>query len=163
MAQRIRRNQPPTDIPSGHVIAELTSHAEASEVVAKLVASDFPPREIAIVGIDLKLVESIRGRLGYGRVALSGAIAGSWIGMLFAVLFGVGLSGSGEGGASFAPEQFISAIVIGVGLGILANVLRFSLSRAKPTYLSSSFPVAQRYQVIVPSERAAEATRLLQQ
>jgi hypothetical protein len=150
-------------IPTGHVLGEYSSHAEASEAVAKLVAADFPPREIAIVGLDLKLVERIRGRLGYGRIALSGAIAGSWIGMLFAVLFGVGLTNTSEGDANFSIEQFVSAIVVGIGLGIIANVLRFSLSSAKPSYLSSSYPVAQRYQVIVPSERAAEASRLVQQ
>lgn len=163
MAERGRNNRFAAAIPSGHVLAEVSSHAEAGEVVAKLVAGEFPPREISIIGIDLKLVERIRGRLGYGRVALSGAIAGSWIGLLFAILFGVGISGSGDSPASFAPAQFFAAIVVGVGLGILANVLRFTFSSAKPTYLSSSFPVAQRYQVIVPTERATEAVRLLQQ
>lgn len=163
MAQRGRSANPSNVVPSGHVLAEVATHAEAGALVAKLVAADFPPREISILGLDVKLVERVRGRLGYGRIALSGAIAGSWIGMLFAIIFGVGLTSSGGESVSFAADQFISAIVIGIGLGIIANIVRFSLSSSKPSYLSASFPVAQRYQVIVPNERATEASRLLQQ
>jgi hypothetical protein len=163
VAQRARSAKFSPGIPSGYVLAEVATHAEAGALVSKLVAADFPAREISILGLDVKLVERIRGRLGYGRVALSGAIAGSWLGMLFAILFGVGLSSSGGDSQSFAAEQFIAAIVIGIGLGIIANIVRFSLSSAKPSYISASFPVAQRYQVIVPNERASEASRLLQQ
>ena len=162
MAQRGRSAGFSTGIPSGHVLAELSTHAEASALVSKLVAAEFPAREISILGLDVKMVERVRGRLGYGRIALSGAIAGSWIGMLFAILFGVGLTSSGGDSVGFAAEQFIAAIVIGIGLGIIANIVRFSLSSAKPGYVSASFPIAQRYQVIVPNELASEATRLLQ-
>jgi hypothetical protein len=44
-----------------------------------------------------------------------------------------------------------SALVIGAGLGMLFNVLRFSLSRNRHEFMSVSAVVAAKYQVMVPA------------
>lgn len=142
-------------------MGEFSNYQEASALVDRLVSGDFAPAKISIVGSDLKLVERIRGRLGYGRVALSGAMMGFWLGLLFAVLIGAGIQVGPDGAINYLPDQFFSVVVIGAGIGMLISILRFALARNKRSFLSSQMPVAQRYEVIVPEEDAAKAQQIL--
>jgi hypothetical protein len=47
--------------------------------------------------------------------------------------------------------------VIGAGIGMLFNVLRFSLSRNKRGFMSQSSIVAAKYQVQVPANLLSQA------
>jgi hypothetical protein len=150
--------QHPVSIPSGQSMGEFASYEAATAFVNKLIEGEFAASKISIVGSDLKLVERVRGRLGYGRVALGGALTGIWIGLLLAILLGAGIEVTADNQINYVPEEFIATLVIGVGIGMLINILRFSLSKNRRNFVSAPISVAQSYQVIVPNE-AADAAR----
>lgn len=105
---------------------------------------------VAIVGSDLRSVERVRGRLGYGTLALRGLITGSWLGLLVSLFLPVSANGS-------VGVTTGAAIVIGAGLGMLINILRFSLTRNRHEFSSSTAVIAARYDVIVPHPMAQQA------
>jgi hypothetical protein len=148
-------------IPRGHVLGQFQTYAEASELVNKLVQNDFPAGKISIIGYDPVLVERVRSKLGYGRVALSGALTGFWLGLLFALLLGVGFTQTQEGALSYQPQQFAAVLILTAGVGMLVNVLRFGLAKNKRGFLSTQLPVATRHEVLVPDQDASAALKAL--
>ncbi|MFM1779000.1 MAG: hypothetical protein RIS51_145 [Actinomycetota bacterium] len=148
-------------IPKGFVLGEFVNYQDAAKLVDRLVNADFTPAKISIIGSDLKLVERVRARLGYGRVAFSGAMTGFWLGLLFALLIGAGIEVTPEGGINYLPDQFFSVLVIGAGIGMLISIVRFALAKNKRSFISSQMPVAQRYEVIVPEADAVQAQQIL--
>jgi hypothetical protein len=148
-------------VPKGHTLGEFTSYQDANALVEKLIAGDFAPSQISIIGHDPVLVERVRSRLGYGRVALSGAVTGFWMGLIFALLIGAGIEVSAEGGVNYLPQQFFSVLFVAAGLGMLFQVIRFSATKTKRTFLSSQMPVATRYEVVVPDAEALKALKIL--
>ena len=143
----------PAVIPNGTTVAEFEQYLEAVQYVDKLVGADFPTAMVAIVGSDLKTVERLQGKLSYAKVALNGAVAGSWMGLIFGILF----SGSPDATGALNFSSVGSSIFIGAGAIMLLNVIRFSLTKNKRQFLSSSMVVASRYEVIVPNELADQA------
>jgi hypothetical protein len=146
----------PSALPEGEVVGQFKNYREAVKVVEQLVENGFPARLISIIGSDLKTVETLRGKLGYGRVALSGAVTGSWIGLFFGLLFG----------ATSSLEQVVvtnlsAGIVIGAGVGMLINVVRFSLTKNKRSFVSAQAVVAKKYDVIVPTGQLTEAKKAI--
>ncbi len=156
MAKRISQN--PTGIanslPNGTTVADFTNYAAAVAYVEQILRGDFPATAIAIVGSNLSTVERIKAKINYGRVALNGAMTGSWLGLLFYLLFGTA-------GTDQATQQFslVSSLLIGAGIGMLAQVVRFSLAKNKRNFSSGSLVVAQKYEVIVPSELTGDAAQ----
>lgn len=148
-------------IPMGHSLGEFSSYQQASQIVEKLIAGDFTPSKISIIGKDPVLVERVRSRLGYGRVALSGAITGLWLGILIALLAGVGIETTPEGELNYIPQEFGAVVLVAAGLGMFINILRFSFSKVKRGFLSTQMPIASRYQVIVPEADAPAALKIL--
>ena len=148
-------------IPRGHSLGEFRTHTEATEFVNRLVAGDFKANRVAILGHDLVMVEKVRSRLGYGRVAASGAITGFWLGLIFALLIGAGFDVGPDGEINYVPQELVAVIVIAAGVGMLVNILRFLASKNKRGFLSSQMPVASRYEVIVPEEDAAKAMQII--
>jgi hypothetical protein len=146
----------PSALPEGEVIGQFKNYREAVKAVEQLVENGFPAALISIIGSDLKTVETLKGKLGYGRIALSGAVTGSWIGLFFGLVFGV----------TSTTEQVIitnlsSGIVIGAGVGMLLNVIRFSLSKNKRSFISAQAVVAKKYDVIVPVGQLTEAKKAM--
>ncbi len=154
MATRKSRNFPPA-MPQGEVIADFPKYEDAVAYVEKLVAGDFPAGLIAIVGSDLRSVERVRGKMSYARVALSGAVTGSWLGLLYGLFFGGSTDTTSV--QSFAASGLGSAIFIGAGLGMLFQVIRFSVTKNKRGFISQSSFVASKYQVQVPGNMVGEA------
>lgn len=147
----------PSVMPQGEVIGQFKNYRDAVNQVELLVENGFPARSISIIGSDLKTVETLKGKLGNGRVALSGAVTGSWIGLFFGLLIGV---------TSTTEEVVLSnisaGIVIGAGVGMLLNVIRFSVTKNKRTFISAQAVIAKSYEVIVPLEQLADAKKALQ-
>lgn len=156
-----KRNLVGPTIPKGFVLGEFTNYSDATAMVEKLLAGEFRPENISLIGHDPRLVERIKSRLGYGRVALSGAMTGFWIGLIFALLVGAGITVSPEGELSYNPQQFFAAVVIAAGIGMLFNITRFSLSKNRRGFLSTQMPVATRWEVVVPDAEAGKARNLL--
>ena len=144
--------QAPT-IPDGQVIADFKDYPAAVSYVDRLVQNNFPPQLVAIIGSDLRMVERVRGKLSYGRIALGGAVTGSWLGLMFGIVFGGGAS------ATVSLGSYGSYIVIGAGVGMLISVIRFALMRNKKEFLSGSAVVASRYEVMVPTHLVDTAVK----
>lgn len=160
VAETSKRNIGP-QIPTGHVLGEYSSYQEAIALVDKLVANDFAANRISIIGKDPVLVEKVRSKLGYGRVVLSGAITGFWLGILLSLLLGIGIEATPEGDINYNPQQFAAVLVVSAGIGMLINILRFATSKNRRGFLSTQMPVASRYQVLVPDVDAAAAHKAL--
>lgn len=135
-------------------------YQDALAFVDSLIKSDFPAGSIAIVGSDLRTVERVRGKINYARLALAGASTGAWVGLAFSLLFGAGFDTSSAATQGSTISSGISSIVIGAGLGMLFNVVRYGMTKNKRTFISQSSVVASKYQVQVPAvlaDRAREA------
>ena len=149
-----------TSVPSGSVVADFNNYQEAVAYVERIILGEFPPNSIAIVGTNLKSVERVRARISYGKIAISGAATGLWLGLLFYIVFGFGTNPATEN-----PEPLFSigsAVLVGAGLGMLFQVIRFSLSKTKRGFASTSQFVASKYEVQVPSELVSQANAAYQ-
>lgn len=137
-------------VPDGETVASFDNYAAAVDCVDQLIRHDFPAPMVAIVGSDLRSVERVRGKLSYGSLALRGLITGSWLGLLVSLFLPVPANGS-------VAASTGAAIVIGAGLGMLLNILRFSLTRNRHEFSSSSAVIAAKYDVVVPHPMAQQA------
>jgi len=72
--------------PTGWPVGSYAKYEEAQRAVDHLADSDFPVRDVTIVGVDLMLVERVIGRLTWGRVLVSGAASGAWFGLVLAAI-----------------------------------------------------------------------------
>lgn len=143
-------------MPQGQVVAEFGQYKEATDYVEALLAKDFPAGMIAIVGSDLRSVERVRGKLSYARIALGGATTGAWVGLIFGLLFGSGTTdpAAAASTAMTGLGSIGASVVIAAGIGMLVNVIRFSLAKSKRGFISQSTMVASKYQIQVPGALA---------
>ena len=155
MAKRNLRGLAST-LPNGSAVAEFNNYQEAVAYVERIILGDFPVSSIAIVGTNLTSVERVRAKISYGRISFNGAMTGIWLGLLAFIIFG---TVPGETPEDPAQPLFNlgSAILVGAGLGMLFQVIRFSLSKTKRGFASTSQIVAAKYEVLVPSELINEA------
>lgn len=143
-------------MPEGTVVGEFEKYTDAVDCVDSLIRHDFPATSIAIIGAGLKSVEQVRARMNYGRAALRGLVQGSWLGLLYWIFFGVNSStvNSNDLNAVMtdAQQSIGPAIVIGMGIGMLWQILRFSMVRRQREFLSTTAFVAATYEVTVPNQ-----------
>ena len=111
---------------------------------------------LAGLGVNAFAIKRLRGKITYARMALGGAVTGSWMGLAFGLIFGG--QTNPDGSSMFgAVDPLASSMVIGAGLGMLFNVVRYSLARNKKSFVSQSAVVASKYQVQVPAGLADQA------
>ncbi|WP_326639524.1 hypothetical protein OG884_33375 [Streptosporangium sp. NBC_01755] len=137
------------------MVAGFGTYAEAQRAVDQLSDQKFPVEHTMIVGVGLRLVEKVLGRLTYLRAALMGAGGGAWIGLLIGLFFAI-----------FTPGRFPFVLVLwgliwGAVAGAIFGLIGHALTAGKRDFLSSSSIAADRYEVLVASSYAAEARRLL--
>jgi hypothetical protein len=144
-------------MPKGQVIGKFTEYAEAVSFVEALINHGFPSGAIAIVGKDLRSVERVRGKMTYGRIAISGAMTGSWLGLII----GLFVSSSAPTDTNPTTGSMFSYVLIGAGIGMLINLLRFAIARNRRGFISQSSVVAGKYEVQVPSDLADQAERAI--
>jgi hypothetical protein len=145
-----RTTTPPP--PPGEVVATFLTYDEAVAYVDNLIEKEFPPTAIAIVGTELRSVERVRTRVNYSTVALRGALTGAWLGFIIGFVFVPTMLTSVEGTLTMA--------LVGSGVGILLNVLRFSLARRKRGFASVAQFVAKEYQVQIQGDLVGKAKQL---
>jgi hypothetical protein len=144
-------------LPEGKPLASFTDYKQAVSYVEKMIENDFPAKLVSIIGTDLKTVESIRGKLGYGRVSISGAITGSWLGLFFGLIFGA----TGVNSEQALLTNVMAGIVIGAGIGMLLNIIRFSVTKNRRGFISGQTVIAKKYEVVVPNDQADQAKRAI--
>ncbi|MEV7010875.1 general stress protein [Streptosporangium sp. NPDC051022] len=137
-------------------VATYTSYPEAQRAVDYLSDQRFPVEHAMIVGMDLRMVEKVMGRLTYMRAAGMGAGTGAWLGLLIGLFFAV-----------FTPGRFPWSLVLwsllwGLVAGAIFGLIAHAFTGGKRDFLSSSSIVARRYELLITTPQAAEARRLLE-
>ena len=144
-------------MPNGATVAEFKTYPEAVSYVERLLKGEFPAASVAIVGTDLRTVERVRAKINYGRLALSGAMNGLWLGLFVYIIFGSSIDPNSE--QSVQVFSIGSALAVGAGIGMLWQVIRFSMNKSKRSFTSASSVVANSYSVLVPNELTSEANQ----
>jgi hypothetical protein len=148
------RNTPAQSVPRGDVLQSVDTYPEAQSIVNRLTHAGYPVANIAIVGRDLVTVERVLGRMTYAKVALKGALNGAWFGLFIGFLMGVTATG--------AETVYVPAtMAIGAGIGMLFNLVIYSLRRKRQDFSSVQLVVASVYDIIVPNGTADAARTAL--
>lgn len=148
--------QPPSGAVDRPVIGSYATYADAQRAVDYLADSKFPVERTAIIGSDLRMVETVLGRLTRGRAALAGAGTGAWFGLLIGLLLSV-----------FAPGPhhvivlLLSGIVYGAVFGAIFGFVGHAMTGGQRDFASRSQIVAARYDVVADAEVAEEARSML--
>jgi hypothetical protein len=151
-----------TTSPSGSVttdlvpVASYSTYEEAQRAVDHLSDGGFPVQGVRIVGVGLKLVEQVLGRLTLLGAAGRGALAGAWFGLLIGLFIGI-----------FAPGMAFLAIVLwallwGVVAGALYGLVSHAMTRGQRDFTSMAQLVADRYEVLVPADTSDRARALIE-
>lgn len=149
---------PPADLPTAAAttVGEYPTYTAAQQAVDYLSDHGFPVRHATIIGTDLRLVETVTGRLTVARAALAGAGGGAWIGLLFGAVL-----------ALFTAATWWLVIAVGVTGGALWSAVlaaaAHAATRGRRDFTSRRQLAAARYHLTVTTEHAEHAQRLLLQ
>jgi hypothetical protein len=155
------RNEPGRNGVDGETwrtIASYSTYREAERAVDHLADRRFPVERVAIVARDLKFVERVMGRMGYKEAALKGAVSGAFVGVLVGWLFGVFDWFNPLLAAAWLAFQ---GLWFGALVGALIGLAMQWLKRGRRDFDSVAGMEAERFDVTVDDEVAAEAARLL--
>ena len=131
------------------------TYDEAQKAVDHLADQEFPVNNIAIVGTDLRLVERVTGRKTWGTVLAGGVQSGISTGLMIAILMYL----FNPGTDFFA--MFLTALVIGVVIGVIFALIGNALSRGRRDFTSVTQTVATKYEVLCEHKVAGQARQLL--
>jgi hypothetical protein len=132
------------------VVASYDSYPEAQRAVDYLSDERFPVERVAIVAEDLRLIEQVTGRRGYGQAALQGAGLGAVLGFIIGLFIGL-----------FSPYIGILYGIYGVIIGLIVGLVSHALSGGQRDFSSIGGIQAGRYNVMADEEVADEASSLL--
>jgi hypothetical protein len=132
------------------VLASYESYPEAQRAVDYLSDERFPVERVAIVAEDLRLVEQVTGRIGYGRAALQGAGLGAVIGFIIGLFISL-----------FSLYVALLYVIYGAVIGLIVGLVGHALSGGQRDFSSVGGIQAGRYNVMADEEVADEASRLL--
>ncbi|SDO40712.1 general stress protein [Lentzea jiangxiensis] len=135
------------------LLATFADYLGAQRLVDRMSDDGFPVESVRIVGDGVRTVEQVTGRLTRGRAALAGAASGAWFGVFIGLLFGL-----------FSADTtwvwfVLISLVIGAFWGAVFGFVAHWSTRGRRDFSSVMSLEAQRYEVHVDRERAAEAAR----
>jgi uncharacterized membrane protein len=140
------------------VVASYGTYAEAQRAVDYLSDKEFPVERVSIVAEDLRFVEQVTGRRGYGQALLQGAGSGAVVGAFFGFLLGL----------FELVDPLLSALILllyglvfGAVAGALVGLTSHALTGGQRDFSSVGGIEADRYNVMADEEVAEEASRLL--
>ena len=145
-----------SDVLRRPVLVSYDDYLEAQQAVDTLSDAGFPVQHVAIVGEDLRMVESVLGRMSWGRAALGGMLTGAWFGLLLGLF--VSLFATGDGS---------TWVLIGLGLlygaafGIIFGLISHAFTGGKRDFVSRQALQAARYDVHCDASVIDEARRVL--
>ena len=145
-----------SDVTRRPVLASFTRYAEAQQAVDMLSDNGFPVQNVAIVGVDLRTVESVLGRWSWGRSALSGLATGAWFGLLLGLF--VSLFATAQSGTS---RLVLMGLLYGAAFGIVFGLLSYAVTRGRRDFVSRQSLVAGRYDVLCEADVLARARQVL--
>ncbi|GHA01948.1 general stress protein [Streptomyces echinoruber] len=144
---------PPVDRP---VVGSYPTYEGAQRAVDFLSDSGFPVEHTAIIGSDLRMVETVLGRLTRGRAALAGAGSGAWFGLLVGLLLSLFVPGSHN-----TLALLLSGLLYGAVFGAVFGFTGHALTGGRHDFASRSQIVAARYDVVADAKVAEDAKNLL--
>ncbi|MQM26737.1 glycine zipper family protein [Glycomyces sp. NEAU-7082] len=139
-------------------VGSYASYADAERVVDYLSDQGFPVEHTVIVGRGLRSVERVTGRLTMWRAAGSSAISGAVLGALFGWIFGL-LDWVNPLIAGLLLMLY--GAVFGAVVGGLLGLISHALTGGRRDFSSVSGIEADRYDLFVDAEYAAQAGDLL--
>ncbi|MET9070344.1 general stress protein [Streptosporangium sandarakinum] len=137
-------------------VANYRTYAEAQRAVDYLSDQKFPVENTSIVGVDLRLVEKVLGRLTYLRATGMGAASGAWIGLLVGLFLAIFVPGR------FGLLLILWGLIWGVIAGAIFGLVGHALTGGRRDFISSSELVADHYEVLATAPHVAEARRVLE-
>ena len=138
------------------VVGSYPTYEGAQRAVDFLSDNGFPVERTAIIGSDLRMVETVLGRLTRGRAALAGAGSRAWFGLLIGLLLSLFARGS-----SSALALLLSALAYGAGFGAVFGFIGHALTGGRRDFTSRSQIIAGRYDVVADPDVADEAKNML--
>lgn len=139
------------------LLASYATYEEAQKAVDTLSDNKFPVENVAIVGVDLRIVESVLGRMSWGRAAGGGLLAGAWFGLLLGLFVSLFARDSG-----YTSTQLIMlGLLYGAAFGIIFGLVSYAFTRGRRDFVSRSQIQALRYDVLCESAVMAQAKKVL--
>src|SRR3954463_15146428 len=140
-------------MPLGGVqVGSYDSYERGQAAVDYLSDEKFPVENVTIIGTDLRMVETVTGRLTTGRAIAAGAAGGAWWGWFVGLLLGI-FSSNGS--------AWIGAVLTGLLIGLLFGALFGWMGYAAPggrrDFTRTSKISAGRYDVMCTPAHAEEA------
>jgi hypothetical protein len=139
------------------VLSTYDKYEDAQSAVDKLSDNRFPVQSVAIVGVNLKMVEQVIGRMSWGRAAAGGLMTGAWFGLLLGLFVSFFASSEETSGATLIGL----GLLYGAGFGIIFGLVSYMLTGGKRDFVSRSQIVATRYDVHVASAGLNDAKKIL--
>lgn len=143
--------------PGRVTIRDCGTYEDAQRAVDYLADHEFAVQHVQIIGTDLRMVETVTGRMSYGRAAGGGMLSGAWFGLLVGFLIGLF---SKDESAQFWSLAF-TGLLLGAIFGIIFGLVAYALTGGKRDFTSRSQVKAGRYAVTCTQEHAAEARMML--
>lgn len=137
-------------------VASFDSYSEAERAVDSLSDQGFPVQYATIMGVGLRSVEQVLGRLTYLRAAGMGAVAGAWFGLLIGIFLALFTNN-----VVWWLGTILWALLWGAVAGAVFGLVAHALSGGRRDFFSASQLVAERYEVLVESTHAERARELL--
>jgi hypothetical protein len=144
----------PVDTKPTVTVATYQDYASAQRAVDYLSDNGFPVQRTSIIGTDLRLVETVLGRMTTTRAALAGAASGAWFGLFIGLLFGLFSDSSWLG-------VLLAGVLIGAFWGAVFGAIAHAASGGRRDFRSRSALQATEYAVTVESDFADQARQLL--
>jgi hypothetical protein len=144
------------DVTRRPVLVTYDDYADAQKAVDTLSDHGFPVQNVAIVGVDVRIVESVLGRLTWGKAAMSGMFSGAWFGLLIGLFVGLFSSTTG----SVLPLVGLG-LLYGAAFGIVWGLVSHALTGGKRDFVSRQQLQAARYDVLCEQAVMAEAKKIL--
>ncbi|GAB2584304.1 membrane protein [Paractinoplanes abujensis] len=148
----------PTELPTGAgtSVGDYPTYAAAQQAVDYLSDHGFPVEHATIVGTDLRLVETVTGRMTVARAALAGAGGGAWLGLFIGAVFAL-LATTGWW------LIIAASTAAGTAWGATTAAVAHAATRGRRDFSSHRHLAAVRYHLTVAAEHAEHANRLLLQ
>jgi hypothetical protein len=140
-------------MPLGGVqVGSYDSYEQAQAAVDYLSDDKFPVENVTIIGTDLRMIETVTGRLTTGRAIGAGAAAGAWWGLFVGLLLGI-FSTDGQAWVG----SVLAGLVIGLVFGAVFGWMGYAATRGRRDFTSTSKIVASRYDVMCNPAHAEDA------
>jgi hypothetical protein len=152
-------SEPSIPDPQRVVVASYASYSEAQRAVDYLSGEGVSVVRVSITAEDLRLVEQVRRRMGYGRAALQGAGFGAMSGVILGFFSGFVFSSFNP--LASAPYLAILWLIYGAIIGFVVGLMAHALSGGPRDFSSVDEIQAARYNVMADEEVADEASQLL--